>query len=621
MSVIDDIKGQLDIVAIVGERVPLTKAGRNFKASCPFHTERTPSFYVFPERGTWRCFGACATGGDLFSFLQRAENITFAEALRRLADRTGVTLPTARVAAQEEQAHRVLFDLNQEAADYFHRILVYSPAGEQTLRYLASRGISRESITRFQLGLSPKGWEILKNHLRDRGYAEADMLQAGLLVSREEGGTYDRFRERLMFPIRDAKGRHIGFGARSLDDSLPKYLNSPQSPVFDKSGVLYALDAAQEGVRASGQAVIVEGYMDALQAHQSGFTNVVTAMGTSLTERQVGLLKGLAIQFLLALDPDAAGEEATRRSLEGAWNIFQRVGVAAAGVGVLHPKEELPDLRIISLPSGKDPDELIRQEPEEWLRRVAAATPILDYLFSWEASRPEAATPAGKQAIVERLFPLISALKNPFEQSRNFHRLAEALGVPERDLEAAIGRPRARGPHRGRTRPPQATASALQAPEGDPLEEHLLALVLRWPDLLSTALETVDLRPDHFQRPENVEAWRVLSEHGSSEALFDASEPTLQAHGQRLLGLPLPPLTPEERRRAILETARRLDERHIKRLNEEAIEAVARLPQEVVSSDAPFVAAAAERNHRLKELHEQGRWGRWRKEALEKERK
>ncbi|MBI4235803.1 MAG: toprim domain-containing protein, partial [Chloroflexi bacterium] len=323
----------------------------------------------------------------------------------------------------------------------------------------------------------------------------------------------------------------------------------------------------QEGIRRLALVVLVEGYMDALQAHQAGFDNVVAVMGTALTERQVNQLKRVTKRFALALDPDAAGEEATRRSLEGAWHLVQRDAVRVAGAGTLTLRLEVPDLRVISLPLGKDPDEVIRADPEDWRHRVENATPILDYLIRWEASRPEAATPAGKLAAVDRVFPLIAAVENPFEQEAAFRSLAQALGVEERALEAAAGRPRRRG--RGRSGVAEATPSALTQQEGDPVEEHLLGLVLRhgavaWQALAAAGLDS--LPPDCFQRPENAELWRILTRGDpvtEAEALVSTRAEQLQA------GVQVPVEGPALGR-ALTELARRLAARRLKAQEEEA---------------------------------------------------
>ncbi|MDA1096358.1 MAG: DNA primase, partial [Chloroflexi bacterium] len=548
MSVVDDVKARIDIVDIVGSHVALQKSGVNFKAPCPFHSERTPSFFVFPERGTWRCFGACATGGDAFTFVQKIENLTFGDALRRLAERTGVTIepPAARDPERERKNER-LGTMLDAACDYFHRILTFSPAGEEARRYLVGRGISDTTVADFRLGLSPNGWEVLKSHLTQMGYGQEEMLASGLLVQREQkdAGSYDRFRGRLMFPIRDVKGSVIGFGARSMDGSQPKYLNSPETPLFDKSGILYALDRAQETIRATGRVVLVEGYMDALQAHQAGFTDVVAVMGTSLTERQVAQVRRSARRYTLALDPDNAGEEATRRSLESAWHLSRRVAVRVSGAaGPIPIRQELPDLRILRLPEGRDPDEVIRDDPGEWQRAVEAATPILEYLISWESARPEAETPAGKMAVTERIYPLIASLENPFEQDAAFQRLASALNVDPQSLEAAAGRPERRrrrataGAPAGQSR--EGSSSPLVPKTGEPVEDHLLGLVLVHTHEAWTIWNEQQLPPlplDCFHDAENAELWRVLTSGDPVEEV----EAILSARAERLrAGIKLP---------------------------------------------------------------------------------
>ncbi|GAG27923.1 unnamed protein product, partial [marine sediment metagenome] len=260
---------------------------------CPFHSEKHPSFFVYPEQQSWHCFGACNTGGDIFSFVMKKESMGFGEALRLLAQRAGVTLPSRFEAGAEGKEKEKLYQVNQAAAQYFHNLLVNSPAAEKARNYVTSRDLSPKTVAEFQLGYSLNSWDALKQYLTERGYTESELLTAGLVVQTEEGKTHDRFRNQLMFPILDARGRTIGFGARALDDSLPKYINSPQTPVFDKSSSLYSINLAATAIRQQDTAVIVEGYTDTITAHQNGFKNVVASMGTSVTEKQVSTLKRL----------------------------------------------------------------------------------------------------------------------------------------------------------------------------------------------------------------------------------------------------------------------------------------------------------------------------------------
>ena len=343
MSVVDDIRDKLDIVEVISNYVPLRKAGRNFKARCPFHTEKTPSFTVSPERQTWRCFGACATGGDIFNFVMRKDNVEFGEALRRLAESAGVEVssrPKEQVDLEES-----LFRVNQEAARFYNEMLM-SPEGRAALKYLNDRGIDDKAIEEFQLGYSPKGRDRLRTHLSTLDANLGHAAQAGLLRSDDEGNVRDFFFGRLMVPILDRRGRVAGFGGRSLDGSNPKYINTPATPIFDKQATLYALDKAASAIREQETAVIVEGYMDVIAAHQNDRRNVVASMGTALTERQVYLVRSLAKTVVLALDADAAGQEATLRSLEASWRAMERRRFGQ--------RQEVA-LRIAVMPEGRDP--------------------------------------------------------------------------------------------------------------------------------------------------------------------------------------------------------------------------------------------------------------------------
>ncbi len=629
MTVVDDVKARTDIVDLIQSRVPLQKAGRNFKANCPFHNEKTPSFIVFPERGTWHCFGACGTGGDVFSFIQRADNLTFSEALSRLAERAGVTIPdTRRQDESQRKQNDVLYTALQSAADYFHRILVHSPAGEQARRYLQQRGISDETINDFQLGMAPKAWEALKGHLSDLGHTEEQLLQAGLVIERDgdSEGAYDRFRERLMFPIRDGKGRVIGFGARALDDSQPKYLNSPQTPLFDKSGALFAIDRAEQAIRAEGEVVLVEGYMDALQAHQAGFSNVVAIMGTALTERQVSLVRNMARRYALALDPDTAGEEATRRSLEGAFDIFRREVVRVSNSAVpMGVRRELPKLRIITLPPDRDPDDVIRNDPDDWRARVEEATPILDYLIQREAARPEAVTPEGRLEAVNRIFPLITALDNPFEQQQAFSSLASALKIEERTLEAAVGRPerRQQRPRRQdggyRQTPAQngdaaaIGADALKEDRADSIERQLLALILTYDNEIFDAWQRLDLPevpPHFFWNPQYRDLWQILN---TADAVTRA-EILVSPDADELRTDIRAPLDRRGQSKALSDVVRGMWERQLKQDELEAAEAVASLAEEDGAAAEALQAITDEMRAQFTERIEQLRavqYGAW----------
>ena len=331
MSVVEEIKDRLDIVEVISAYVPLRKAGNLYKGLCPFHQEKTPSFVVYPDRGTWHCFGACGIGGDVFSFVMKRDNLDFREALEVLAQKAGVELtPPSAARSQQDQTLDRLREINQAAAVWFHHQLRQTPQGQTARDYLAGRGFTDATLDKFLLGYAPDGWNGLLAYLQGKNYEPADLLAAGLVIEREQpepgrSPYFDRFRHRIMTPIRDLHGHVIGFGARALrSEQQPKYLNTPQTPLFEKSSVLYGLDAARRAIRPRGKAIIVEGYMDVLACHQAGEENVVASMGTALTETQIKQLRRYTSTIVLALDADAAGQAATLRGISQAREALDR---------------------------------------------------------------------------------------------------------------------------------------------------------------------------------------------------------------------------------------------------------------------------------------------------------
>ncbi|HZU04695.1 MAG TPA: DNA primase [Chloroflexota bacterium] len=486
-SLVEEIKARIDLVDLVGSSVALQRAGRSFRALCPFHAEKTPSFYVFPETQTWKCFG-CGAGGDAFSFVMQRDQLEFGEALRLLAARAGVPLEPPDPARQE--AHERLRRINEAAALYYHALLAQQPIGEVARRYLLGRGVQPETWERFTLGYAPDGGTALCDHLLGAGFTAEDLVAAGLATTREDAAPgpealRDRFRHRLMFPIRDAQGRTIGFGGRTLTpDGLPKYLNTPQTALFEKGAVLYALDLARDAIRAERRAVIVEGYLDAVQAHQAGFRNVVAALGTAISERQLAPLGRLAEEIVFALDPDAAGDSATLRSLVVAREALTTTVPVPTARGIRYQATARCTLRVAQLPAGQDPDELIRQDPARWRALVASAPPVLEFLLARLPERHDLASPQGKSAAVEEVLPALRDLADPIERAHYVQRLAAVVGVPEQAI-AELSRPAAR----------RAAAGPVATARPDRWEEYALALVaLGTP---SGALTEADLaRPD-----------------------------------------------------------------------------------------------------------------------------
>lgn len=547
MPISDDIKERLDITEVVSDYAPLQKAGKSFKAQCPFHAERTPSFFVFPERQTWRCFGACATGGDVFSFVMRAENLDFREVLRLLAQRAGVSLQTLKSTPRASDTDH-LYRVNQEAVDFFQKVLKGSK-GAQVRAYLEKRGVGEEAMGSFTLGFSSRSVASLRDHLLNVGFDKQALLDAGLVTVGESGQLRDMFRGRLMFPIRDEAGGVVGFGGRAIEDTIkPKYINTPRTVIFDKGRLLYGLDLAKETIRRVKRVVIVEGYMDVVAAHEHGNTNVVASMGTALTDHQVGILRSRAREYVLALDPDTAGREAT-------WQVFER----QRGLSMDRKSRQLNQFSVAVLPVGKDPDRLIREEPDRWDQFIRDAVPLMDYLLRAMTSKFDLSTSQGKSEAATRLLPIIAGLDNPFEQDRYFNQLAEVLAVSPETLEASIGRPRAW--RKGRSAPP--SVSPFDKVTSDPLEEHLLVLLLQHPNLREQA---EGLREEFLTRPENRAVFVMWSQCVTMEPGELGFGHELEDHLNRLQTREIPPTDHQRRVTDLRSCIRRLEERHLREM-------------------------------------------------------
>ena len=535
MDAVAEIKRRLEIAEYVGRSVTLRKSGRNFRGLCPFHTEKTPSFYVFTDRGTWRCFGSCGEGGDLFSFVQKRENVEFPDALRLLAREAGVEL-SARGAERRGRAE-LLGSVVSAAVDFYQQALA-GAGGAAARDYLAAtRGLDAETVAQFRLGWAPDEWRALHDHLIGRGYRAEDAVAAGVLAEGEGGGApYDRFRGRVIVPIADERGRFVGLGGRVLGAGEPKYLNSPQTELFDKGRTLYGLDATGARARELGEIVVVEGYLDVIGPWQAGFRNLAATMGTSLTEGHAAVLRRFARRIVLAMDPDSAGLAAAERagglfldlSSPGAMGASQRRAEAVAA------RAEL-DLRVAPLPAGKDPDDLARADPDGWRAAIAGATPFARFLVDrlLPAERPESAGEAFR-ILERRLAPVLGEVRNPIERAALIQRIARRLGVAERVIGERVG-----AGARQRGRPPDAAPSPSEPARATP-EERLLAMLLRHPDLRADlrAYPLPGLFPDALER-EIAERWLhdELDEGGDADdpvaervrRLRDRREPLLSA--------------------------------------------------------------------------------------------
>jgi DNA primase len=421
---------------VVGETVQLKKAGTTFKGLCPFHGEKTPSFTVTPSRDSWKCFG-CGLGGDVFSFVMQRDGLSFPDALKVLAAKAGVEIDER---TKREDAHRArLRDVMETAIAFYHQVLTATSHGKPALDYLHGRGFTDETIAAAQLGWAPDAWDVMSRALVEKKGIRADeLVEAGLASparSPQRGvGVIDKFRGRVLWPIRDQNGAATGMGGRILGregeggrDTGPKYLNTPGTPLFDKSRSLYLIDKAKASMRKSGQAVIVEGYTDALMAHQAGFDNVVASLGTALTPGQVALLTRYAKRIALAYDVDAAGQKAGTFGVQALQALIGQLAATESGI-------ELDEVRVVRLPEGKDPDELIRENPDRWREEVRTAQPIVEYLVDSYAKTYDLKTPGGKARFVDALMPTIRAVPNPVMRDAYLQLVHRASGVEERVL-------------------------------------------------------------------------------------------------------------------------------------------------------------------------------------------
>lgn len=553
------IKEKLDIVDLIGETVQLRKAGTTYKGLCPFHGEKTPSFTVTPGRETWKCFG-CGRGGDIFNFVMERDGVDFPTALRSLAGRAGVEMSerTSREDAQRKRLREAL----EAAIAFYHLVLTDHASAAAARDYLHGRGFTDETISTYQLGWAPDAWDVLSTTLmRKRKLTEADLEGAGLVSRRRRGsGIYDRFRARVIFPIRDASGGATGLAGRILGpqtaDSGPKYLNTPQTLLFDKGRTLYLIDRAKSAIRKSGRAVLVEGNTDALMAHQAGFENVVCSMGTALTAGQVELLTRYAPRIALAYDVDAAGQSA---ATFGATELTALVGEIERSPY----RGRLTDVDVVRLPDQRDPDEIIRADPETWRAATEAPQPIMEFLIDRAAERHDQRTVPGRERLVAAVLPTLRTISDPVRRDGYVQLLARRSGVEERTLLEALRRPeRATRPGGARDAGQAGSRINLEAvmaqPDAldpraveralEPAEATLLRLLLLYPAHYAGTADR--LAEDTFVTTLARELWKALDaalRPGAPETfdravLIAGLDPTVATVAQTLLARtdPLP---------------------------------------------------------------------------------
>jgi DNA primase len=477
MNHLEEIRAKLGIEDLVGSYIQLKKAGRNLKGLCPFHNDSHPSFMVSPEKGIAYCF-ACNNGGDIFKFIQLIENVDFPEAVRILAQRTGVRLPEFKPQAHN-QRERVV-EMNRLATKFFAEKLEESP---KFMEYFTGRGLKEETIKKFKLGYAPDSYNALKEVLSKAGYSESEMVTGGLLSQRSiaDKSTYDRFRHRYIFPIYDHQDNPVGFGGRIIGDGEPKYLNSPETPVYNKSLVLYGLNWAKEAIKRENMAIFVEGYMDVISAHQAGTENVVATSGTALTIQQLKLIKRYTPNIAFAFDHDAAGIEAAMRAIDIA-------------------QETELNIKVVEIPEGKDPDECVKKAPDKWITATKNPIPVMDFYFTYAFRLGDKNVIDGKKKIMNFLLPLIKKYTSEVEKNVYLERLALELKTDVKllwnDLKKAV-------PDK------YATAKKPQAAEADPKqtfsrEEFLLGFIFSKPELYPIVSENlidnipIDLKTEKF---------------------------------------------------------------------------------------------------------------------------
>ena len=419
-SPIDEIKSRLDIVEVIGSYIKLHKAGANYRALCPFHSEKKPSFFVSPARQIWHCFG-CGKGSDIFGFVKEIEGVEFGDALRILAQRAGVELKPIRPELKTERNR--LYEICELATRFFEKQLEESSTGKEAKKYLLSRNISEESIKKWRLGYAPDVWQGLSDFLTSRSYKKEEVEKAGLGISSDQGSFYDRFRGRIIFPIFDLNSQVVGFGGRIFKEKdkteIAKYVNTPNTLLYDKSRILYGLDKAKVEIRKKDSCILVEGYTDVIMTHQAGTQNVVATSGTALTPEQLKILRRYSNNLILGFDMDVAGDTATKRGID----LAQNQGF---------------DIRVIRLPEGKDAADVISLNPKEWEKAIENAKLILDFYFESAFSGRDPKTPEGKKEVSKILLPVLKRIPNQIEKSFWIQRLAKDLGVREEDLREEL---------------------------------------------------------------------------------------------------------------------------------------------------------------------------------------
>lgn len=484
----DELRNQADIVKIVGDYVSLKKKGNNYWACCPFHGEKTPSFSVNANKGFFKCFG-CGKAGDVFRFVMDIEGASFPEAVQTVAEKSGVALPVVEESREYEERDRLrgeLLQLNQWATEFFVQSLTETGEGRRGLAYLEQRGVQEATRKLFKLGYAPNSWDALSGYLKSKGASVTQIERSGLVSLKEQGGFYDRFRGRLMFPICDAQGRVVAFGGRILGEGEPKYLNSPETAVYTKGQHLFGLSYAREAIRQRRYAILVEGYLDFLIPYQAGVKHLVASLGTALTENQVRLLGRYAKQIIVNFDPDAAGVSATKRSLE-----------LLLGQGF--------KVNVLSLPDNLDPDEFIRERGADgYMQLLKTSQSFLDYIVEEAVRTHDQTRPAGKIETVNAILPYLRMVNDKIERAEHFERIADRLKIESKLLREEFNKAALTQQERVSDRALKETVAIK------PAEQKLLEVLLNYAPLRGRLLQ--QLREEDYAGLRTEKLFRLIFE-------------------------------------------------------------------------------------------------------------
>lgn len=476
-SPVEEIKNRLDIVEIIGSYIKLQKAGVNFRALCPFHSEKKPSFFISPSRQIWHCFGGCSEGGDIFKFVMKIEGVEFGDALRILAQKAGVELKQQTPQYKQWQTERQrLYEICELATRFFEKQLEESKAGKEAKKYFLNRGISEDSIKKWRLGYSPDSWQGLSDFLVGKEYKKEEVEKAGLSIKNDQGSFYDRFRGRIIFPIFDLNSQIVGFGGRVFKEKdkaeVAKYVNTPNTLLYDKSRILYGLDNAKVEIRKKDACILVEGYTDVIMAHQAGTQNIVATSGTALTSYQLKIIKRYSENLILGFDMDVAGDSATKRGID----LAQSLGF---------------NLKVTRLPEGKDAADIILKNPKEWQTTLKNPKSILEFYFQSAFSGRNPETPEGKKEISKILLPILKRIPNEIERSYWIQKLAGELKVKEENVEEELKKMKTEEEIYGLE--PEEQIKLPPKSRKELLEERLLTIILKFPQHLNLVEENKNL--------------------------------------------------------------------------------------------------------------------------------